>query len=124
MSVSCSGADAISKSKAAVDVFFEDFEAVYVDEKYFSKPDCYFTDDKEMNLNLTILKRFSDNAQGSLNMLGLSMGEYVLPSGLDIEMKFCEMIDEALVMGPILKMLGIESDNCPPVPVRNSDYLL
>lgn len=57
-------------------------------------------------------------------MLGLSMGEYVLPSGLEIEMKFCEMIDEALVMGPILKMLGVESDNCPPVPVRNSNYLL
>lgn len=49
--------------QAAVDVFFEDFEARYVDETYFSKPDCYFTDDKEMNLNLTILKRFSDNAQ-------------------------------------------------------------
>lgn len=51
-------------------------------------------------------------------MLGDSMGEYVVPSGLDAEMTLCEMINEPIVLGNVLKVFGFNENECPPKPVR------
>ncbi|KAH0553086.1 hypothetical protein KQX54_000084, partial [Cotesia glomerata] len=54
--------------------------------------------------------------QARFHLLGASMGEYVIQTGLDFEMGFCGMFDEPVILAPNLKLFGFVATDCPPSP--------
>lgn len=53
----------------------------------------------------------------------MSNGEPTDPTGVDIEMTSCQMINDTMIMGPILKAMGI-SAKCPIEPVNQFLFIL
>ncbi|XP_057338881.1 uncharacterized protein LOC130676573 isoform X1 [Microplitis mediator] len=51
-----------------------------------------------------------------LVIMGASMGEYVVSTGIDQTMELCDLIEEPIMAGPNLKLLGFSEDHCPPLP--------
>ncbi|KAG8035597.1 hypothetical protein G9C98_001025, partial [Cotesia typhae] len=49
-------------------------------------------------------------------LLGASMGEYVIQTGLDLVIDLCEMINEPIILNYILRVSGFSADDCPPSP--------
>lgn len=48
------------------------------------------------------------------------MGEYTNDIGLHVETNFCEVAKTPhTIAAPIIKAVGMSSDNCPPKKVRN-----
>ncbi|CAD6221164.1 GSCOCG00005065001-RA-CDS [Cotesia congregata] len=64
----------------------------------------------------SIIKQFPPETQTHFQILGASMGEYVVQTGLEVQMKLCEILDEPIIMGPILHLLGFVETDCPPSP--------
>lgn len=53
-------------------------------------------------------------------MLSSTMGQYIVPTGLDLTMPLCDMLAEPIILAPALNVFGFTADNCPPVVVRNT----
>ncbi|KAK0182471.1 hypothetical protein PV327_000611 [Microctonus hyperodae] len=99
---------------AELTVVYEDVIFPIINEKYFGMVDVFLTEDNLIAGNFSIKQSLPESAICHLYMLGDSMGEYVVPSGLDAEMTLCEMINEPIVLGSVLKVFGFDKDECPP----------
>ncbi|KAK0164377.1 hypothetical protein PV328_003013 [Microctonus aethiopoides] len=102
------------KLRAELVIVYEDVIFPIINEKYFGMVDAYLTEDNRIAGNFSIIQSLPESAVCHIYMLGDSMGEYVVPSGLDAEMTLCEMINEPIVLGNLLKVFGFNKDECPP----------
>ncbi|KAH0546938.1 hypothetical protein KQX54_016274 [Cotesia glomerata] len=92
-----------------LEINIEDALCQTFSKEYFTEPDVY------IDVNNQAFARF--------HLLGASMGEYVIQTGLDFEMGFCGMFDEPVILAPNLKLFGFVATDCPPSPVRFIKFL-
>ncbi|CAD6232570.1 GSCOCG00006955001-RA-CDS [Cotesia congregata] len=97
-------------------VLLKDIDCPLFNEEYFTEPDTYIDDNNAIFFNTTIVKEFLPLTQGYLGIIGASLGEYVVNTGIDVEMTLCDMMNEPVIMGPLLRVFGFSDDNCPPKP--------
>ncbi|XP_044575012.1 uncharacterized protein LOC123258838 [Cotesia glomerata] len=101
-------------SKGDYDLFMEDVDNPAYNEEYFTKPDFYLDNNNGIVLNFSIIKQLPEGTEGRFIIKRASMGEYVVDTGIDVTMGLCDGIEEPILIGPILKVLGFTVDNCPP----------
>ncbi|XP_057340422.1 uncharacterized protein LOC130677600 [Microplitis mediator] len=102
--------------QGAIDVVFEDSLCPFYDEEYFLEPDVFVDNHNSLVSNVTIIKLLPEETQSRLVIMGASMGEYVVSTGIDQTMELCDLIEEPIMAGPNLKLLGFSEDHCPPLP--------
>ncbi|XP_057337658.1 uncharacterized protein LOC130675810 [Microplitis mediator] len=102
--------------QGAVNVVFEDIDCPVYDKEYFLEPEVFVDNHNSLVSNFTIIKLLPEEAQARLAIIGASMGEYVVSTGIDQTMELCDLIEEPIMAGPALKLLGFSEDHCPPEP--------
>ncbi|CAD6232566.1 GSCOCG00006953001-RA-CDS [Cotesia congregata] len=100
--------------QGTVEIIIEDAFCSSFSEEYITEPDVYVDVNNRVFVNFSIVKQFSPDAQFHFKILGASMGEYVIQTGLEIQMSLCEMKDEPVILAPVLQMFGFREDECPP----------
>ncbi|CAG5090020.1 Protein of unknown function [Cotesia congregata] len=100
-------------SKGTVEVTIRYAESTAYNEEYVTEPDIYTYDDDKIFLNYT----------GYYAVISATMGEYIIDSGISIQIPFCEILDFGA--GAFVSLLGFTDDNCPPKPgvYGNEAYL-
>lgn len=56
--------------------------------------------------------------QMHINLLKYASGEYKQPTGIDITTDLCTAFEDDVLLGPILEINGMTSDDCPLEPVN------
>ncbi|KAH0561651.1 uncharacterized protein LOC123265603 [Cotesia glomerata] len=102
--------------KGALEIVIEDIVCPFFSKEYLTEPDVYVNADNQVFLNFSIVKSFPTETQSYFQLLGASMGEYVIHTGLELQMSLCEMLDEPIIVGPILQIVGFDKPNCPSPP--------
>ncbi|XP_034941299.1 uncharacterized protein [Chelonus insularis] len=104
--------------QAELNIVLLDIDAPVQNPEYITDFEGYMSDDEDPQVicNFTIIKELPQGCKGHLILKGASMGEFVISTGIDYEMDFCEMFDEPIIMGRLLRMLGFKKENCPPIP--------
>ncbi|CAD6234273.1 GSCOCG00007708001-RA-CDS [Cotesia congregata] len=100
--------------QGAYDLIIEDVTTAEYSEEYLNEPDIYVDDNFKLVINLTIVKQFPSTTAGRLSLMGASMGEYVVDTGIDVTMNFCEFVEEPIVIGPLFQAIGFDPNHCPP----------
>ncbi|XP_044589749.1 uncharacterized protein LOC123268589 [Cotesia glomerata] len=95
-------------------VLLKDIDCPLFNEEFFTEPDAYIDDNNAIFFNTTIVKELLPTTQGYLAIIGASLGEYVVNTGFDIQMPLCDMMNEPVILGPLLRVFGFSEDNCPP----------
>lgn len=62
------------------------------------------------------------DCQVTFKIVGLSMGEYTLPTGVELHMELCEVTNEPIILAPFIFTL-FPTKVCPPEPVSTLDAL-
>ncbi|XP_044589747.1 uncharacterized protein LOC123268587 [Cotesia glomerata] len=99
-----------------LEINIEDALCQTFSKEYFTEPDVYIDVNNQAFVNFSIIKQFPPDVQAHFHLLGASMGEYVIQTGLDFEMGFCGMFDEPVILAPNLKLFGFVATDCPPSP--------
>ncbi|XP_057319617.1 uncharacterized protein LOC130664008 [Microplitis mediator] len=108
--------------QGAVNIVFEDITCLTYSEEYFTEPDTFISDQNELVVNISLVKTLPMEAQGSFKLTGASMGEYVVDTGLAVQMDLCDVFEEPIITGRLFGALGFSADNCPPeIGVYGSD---
>ncbi|XP_057330033.1 uncharacterized protein LOC130670621 [Microplitis mediator] len=102
------------EAQGGLDIVVEDANCPFYDKEYFTEPETFITDQNSLVVNITIIKSLPIEAQGHLALIGASMGEYVVSTGIDQEMDMCDILQEPIMTGPLFKVLGFSEDDCPP----------
>ncbi|CAD6230917.1 GSCOCG00006883001-RA-CDS [Cotesia congregata] len=102
--------------KGALEIIIEDIVYPVFNKEYLIEPDVYVNADNQVFINFTIVKSLPIETQSSFELLGASLGEYVIHTGIEQQMGLCEMIDEPVIVGPLLQMVGFRKFDCPPPP--------
>ncbi|KAG8042008.1 hypothetical protein G9C98_007316 [Cotesia typhae] len=101
-------------TQGAYDILIEDVVIVAYSKEYFTEPDAYVDDTNAIVVNVSLIKRPPTAAQGHFALVGASMGEYVIDTGIDVTLNLCDMFNEPIMIGPFFAALGFDPDNCPP----------
>ncbi|KAH0539194.1 uncharacterized protein LOC123259226 [Cotesia glomerata] len=96
------------------DLIIEDVTVPEYNEEYLNEPDVYIDDNLKVVVNLTIIKQFPSTSVGRVWLMGASMGDYVVDTGIDVTMDFCELVEEPIVIGPLFQAIGFDPNHCPP----------
>ncbi|XP_015110696.1 uncharacterized protein LOC107036942 [Diachasma alloeum] len=104
--------------EAQLELYYEDIVIETIDPEYIKDPEAHINTDSDdedsIFVNFTIIKPLPTTAQGHLELIGASMGEYVMPTGFVFDMDICDLIDEPVLIGPFLKSIGFTPEDCPP----------
>ncbi|XP_011303577.1 uncharacterized protein [Fopius arisanus] len=104
--------------QAKLNVYFENFYVDEVDSNYIRDAEVDINTDSEYDntifVNFTIVNPLPKTTKAYLEVIGMSMGEFVLPTGLFFDMDMCSLDDEPVLLGPFFDSLGFTSENCPP----------
>ncbi|XP_057337407.1 uncharacterized protein LOC130675633 [Microplitis mediator] len=100
--------------QGAMVIVLEDVVCPIFSEEYFTEPDTYLDEHNGLVLNFTIIKTFPEATQGHFALVGASMGEYIVNTGIDVQMDLCDMLEEPIILGRFLRVFGFSEDNCPP----------
>ncbi|XP_057330803.1 uncharacterized protein LOC130671114 isoform X2 [Microplitis mediator] len=109
--------------QGAIDVVFEDTDCPFYDKEYFLEPEAFVNDQNALFSNITIIKRLPIETEARFTILGASMGEYVVSTGIDQTVDLCDLIEDPILAGPFLSAIGFSEDHCPPeiqINTRNS----
>ncbi|CAD6244324.1 GSCOCG00013345001-RA-CDS [Cotesia congregata] len=110
--------------QGAVEIIIEDVLFPTFSKEYLTEPDVYVDVNNQLFANFSIVKQFPPDAQVHFEILGASMGEYVIETGIEIQMSLCEMKDEPVILNPILGMFGLSVSDCPhPVGVYGNQNI-
>ncbi|CAG5092644.1 Protein of unknown function, partial [Cotesia congregata] len=100
----------------AIEIILEDVLCPTFNKEYLTEPDVYLDANNQAFVNFSIIKQFPPDVQVRFHLLGASMGEFVIETGIDVEMGLCEIFGEPVIMGPLLKLYGFVAADCPPSP--------
>ncbi|XP_046821591.1 uncharacterized protein LOC124425370 [Vespa crabro] len=92
-----------------------------VNEEYIQSCKVEPCETSDMVPTLTIdcqfIKEVPEEAILHLVLYGMNNGEPTDPTGIDIEMSSCQMVNDTIIMGPILKAMKMSS-KCPLPPTH------
>ncbi|XP_063985513.1 uncharacterized protein LOC135166815 [Diachasmimorpha longicaudata] len=101
-----------------LEIYYEDIVMENINSEYIKDAEAHINADSEngdsLFVNFTIIKALPTTAQGHLELVAASMGEYVMPTGLVFDLDICDLIDEPVLIGPFLKSIGFTAEDCPP----------
>ncbi|XP_057328556.1 uncharacterized protein LOC130669590 [Microplitis mediator] len=100
--------------QGSVPIVFEDVVFPVYSKEYFTEPEAYITDENALAVNFTIIKLLPIEAQYHSVLLAASMGEYVVNTGIKIQMDLCDIIEEPILSAGLFRELGFSEDHCPP----------
>ncbi|XP_034943697.1 uncharacterized protein [Chelonus insularis] len=105
-------------AESEFELTFYDIDITEISSEYVSNVEAYVNDDNSgFFLNFTLIKRFPDTARLLYKLLGSSMGEYIMPTGMNIDTGLCEVFEPNYrLIGDQIEQIGINGDNCPPSP--------
>ncbi|KAL2730571.1 uncharacterized protein V1477_016382 [Vespula maculifrons] len=72
-----------------------------------------------LTVDCDFVKEIPEDAILHSVLYGMINGEPTDPTGVDMQMNTCQMINDTMIMGPIIKAMGI-SAACPIQPVKMS----
>ncbi|XP_057330034.1 uncharacterized protein LOC130670622 isoform X1 [Microplitis mediator] len=101
-------------TQGTLHLVLEDAMCTAYDEEYFLEPETYVNDENAWVVNMTLIKPLSIETQGYFSLTGASMGEYVVNTGIEVQMSLCDFIEEPIIMGRVLQAFGLSVDDCPP----------
>ncbi|XP_034943667.1 uncharacterized protein [Chelonus insularis] len=106
-------------TKADLSIVSYDVECPIADPEYFKDIEVYIENegrDNEFFINFTLIKILPADAMITLKMIGASMGEFVVSTGIDFTVKACSAVDEPIFGQHIYRQLGINEEECPSPP--------
>ncbi|XP_074107616.1 uncharacterized protein LOC141532912 [Cotesia typhae] len=83
-------------------VILRDAVCPYYDSEYVTEPDIYVDDNNGIFFNFSSIQALPSTVEGRFRMIGASMGEYVVDTRLNVHLPLCEMLDEPVILGPLL----------------------
>ncbi|XP_034933923.1 uncharacterized protein [Chelonus insularis] len=102
-------------SKADLEVILLDFKFEYYDLDYFKDMDSDVWGN-EIFINVTITNFLPEEAELRLQVIGATMGEYIVPTGIDFLYSLCAGLKEPNIMTSAINYLEPPLDDCPPKP--------
>ncbi|XP_074107533.1 uncharacterized protein LOC141532860 [Cotesia typhae] len=86
--------------KGAIEIIIEDVLCPIFNEEYVTEPHVYIDVNNRAFVNFSIIKQLPPDVQLEFHVLGVSMGEYLIQTGIDFEMSLCDMFNEPVILGP------------------------
>ncbi|XP_057319618.1 uncharacterized protein LOC130664010 [Microplitis mediator] len=100
--------------QGAMNIVYEDITCFSYSEEYFTEPDTFINDQNELVVNISIVKTIPQGSKGCFKLTGASMGEYIVDSGFNVQLDFCDALEEPIIMGRLFNAFGFSVDDCPP----------
>ncbi|XP_034941237.1 uncharacterized protein [Chelonus insularis] len=112
-------ANQLLNTEAELSIVSYDVTCPKADPVYFRDIEVYIEDegkDNEFFINFTLIKKLPAEATHTLKMIGASMGEFVVATGIDFTITLCEAFTEPIFGERMYRQLGLNVDECPAVP--------
>ncbi|XP_034946351.1 uncharacterized protein [Chelonus insularis] len=99
--------------KAQLDVTLLDFVFESYDPDYFKDMEI-ITWNNDIDINMTVIDYMPLEAELRIQIIGATMGEYKVPTGIDWKFSLCEGLNEPIIMRMMMSYLVPPIDDCPP----------